>query len=66
MRICMQNSQDVYSAIMFLFVVIFCFLNRKHSRGKEFIECQNDENNVKIVFCKKYKSLKVKLFNDHD
>ena len=31
----------------------FCFLNRKHSRGKEFIECQNDENNVKIVFYKK-------------
>ena len=33
--------------------IIFCFLNHKHSRGKEFIECQNDENNTKIVFCKK-------------
>ena len=31
----------------------FLFLNCKHSCRKEFIEYQNDKNNVKIMFCKK-------------
>ena len=42
-------NQHYLNLIMQEPMVIFCFLNRKHSRGKEFIKCQNNKNNVNIM-----------------